>query len=71
MNKAILNRKIQVLENSLKELTKAHNQIINDINKKVRCEECRKVMIQHAKEKEKEWQSLYKNILGAFAPTKY
>jgi hypothetical protein len=66
-NKAILNRQIQILEQSLRELTKAHNQIVNDINKKVRCEDCKKVMIEHAKKKRREFNKLSATLLGTIA----
>ena len=71
MNKAILNRKIQVLENALKDLRTLHNRTIDDIKKNVRCPECRKVMFAHAKKRNREWLKLQATLLGAFTPTDY
>lgn len=71
MDKAKLNRKIQVLESALEDLTKAHNRIVDDINERVQCEECRKVKVEYAKTKKVKFAQLYATLLGAFTPTDY
>lgn len=71
MNKAVLNRRIQVLEQALIKLNKAHNNIINDINKNIRCKECKKVMVEHAKREKARWNRLKASLLGAIAPIDY
>lgn len=70
-NKAVLNRQIQVLENSLIELRKHNNKTIDDINNKIRCPECKKVMIEYAKKRKRQYDMLSATLLGAFTPTDY
>lgn len=70
-SKQVLNRQIQVLENALIELSKAHNKIVNDINIKIRCEDCRKVMIEHVNQRNREFDKLSAMILGEFTHIDY
>lgn len=71
MNKAVLNRQIQVLENALIELRKLHNRTIDDINKYVKCEECKKVQIEYAKKRRKQFNRLSASLLGIFPQVDY
>ena len=71
MNKAELNRKIQVLEIALEKLTKTHNDIVQEINGKVHCEECRKAKIAHAKKRKKDFNMLSAMLLGAIPQPDY
>lgn len=70
-SKQVLNRQVQILENALKDLTKAHNKIIDDINKNTRCKECAKVKVEYAKRKNRDFNILTATLLRAFTHTDY
>jgi len=70
-SKQVLNRQVQVLEDALIKLTKVHNNIINDINKKVRCEECRNVMIEHTKQESRKFNFISSSLLSVFNHVDY
>ena len=60
-----------MLEDANKKLLRAHNQIINDINEKVHCDECRKRKIAHAKKQKRKFSLLYASLLGAYTHNDY
>lgn len=70
-SKQVLNRQIQVLEQSLIELTKAHNEIIRDINNKVFCDDCKKAKIEYVKKRDREFNILTATLLGRITNVDY
>ena len=70
-SKQVLNRQVQVLETALKELRKAHNNLVNEINTKTQCEDCRKVKVARDRQGRKKFDMLSASLLGAFTHTDY
>ena len=69
MNKAVLNRKIQLLENQVKELKKVNRSLLN-----CECEECskkRKAKHEDFMKTFREWQNLLNDLENKYGKFNY